>query len=86
MPRESARMWQMQSRILVRAEFVPAGSGIGASRLSLLTDPRVTKYGPTPVRATRPLRIFFGASKKFMEGWPTIQDLSKQHIFKSSAA
>ena len=29
--------------------FVPAGSGIGASRLSLLTDPKVTKYGPTPV-------------------------------------
>src|SRR5205814_7385830 len=28
---------------------VPAGSGIGASRLSLLTDPKVTKYGPTPV-------------------------------------
>jgi hypothetical protein len=25
--------------------FVPAGSGIGASRLSLLTDPKVTKYG-----------------------------------------
>jgi len=34
--------------------FVPAGSGIGASRVSLLTDPKVTKYGPTPVsRATR---------------------------------
>ena len=29
--------------------FVPAGGGIGASRLSLLTDPNVTKYGPTPV-------------------------------------
>ena len=29
--------------------FVPAGSGIAASRLSLLTDPKVTKCGPTPV-------------------------------------
>jgi hypothetical protein len=28
--------------------FVPAGSGIGASRLSLPTDSKVTKYGPTP--------------------------------------
>src|SRR5438552_5631814 len=28
---------------------VPAGSGIETSRLSLLTDPKVTKYGPTPV-------------------------------------
>jgi hypothetical protein len=25
MPRESARMWQMQSRILVRAEFCACG-------------------------------------------------------------
>jgi len=36
--------------------FVPAGSGMGASRVSLLTDPKVTKYGPTPVsRAIRRL-------------------------------
>jgi len=29
--------------------FVPAGSSIVARRLSLLIDPKVTKYGPTPV-------------------------------------
>ena len=44
--------------------FVPAGSGIRASRLSLLTDPKVTKYGPTPVsRANRKQRGSFRGVK-----------------------
>ena len=55
--------------------FVLAGSGIGASRLSLLTDPKVTKYRPTPVsRCILPfvfLRGSAGRSKTVMEGFAT---------------
>src|ERR1700686_2048119 len=50
--------------------FVPAGSGIEASRLSLLTDPKVTKYGPTPVsRRTRKFPALSGQIDTDKRAW-----------------
>jgi len=49
--------------------LVPAGSGTGASRLSLLTDPRVTRYWPTPISR----RIRKSPSEKVLEDYPANQ-------------